>query len=257
MTKNALIKTPTTLVTFVLDETGSMGSIKDDTIGGFNEYIDNLKKDQGNYVFSMVKFDSSKIEKVYVGEPLKNVVHLTSDTYRPGAMTPLVDAFVKSIHATEGVLTKRDDKPNVLFIVQTDGHENCSTEYTTDDLRELVKAKTAEGWVFMYLGAGIDAYEAARDYGIAAVHTASYDRGATKQAFASTARATTAYAHTGATMDAAFTSAEKESMGDKYDPSKTLGGNVPLSQTNSDTLKKVTSPTPQKPRKQAVDDFSF
>ena len=79
-------------VSFLLDETGSMQSIKDDTIGGFNAYLEELQKGDGETVFSLVSFNSSETTKRYVAEPVKDVKPLTDGDYRPQAMTPLIDA---------------------------------------------------------------------------------------------------------------------------------------------------------------------
>ncbi len=59
-----------TLVTFLLDRTGSMESIKDDTIGGFNAYLSALKADGAGIEFSLLQFDSMSIDKVCVNIPV-------------------------------------------------------------------------------------------------------------------------------------------------------------------------------------------
>ncbi|HMA55888.1 MAG TPA: hypothetical protein VKP52_04050, partial [Pseudolabrys sp.] len=76
-----------TLVTFLLDETGSMSSIKDDTIGGFNEYLKTLKQSASPIDFTLIKFDSNAIRKVCVAKPIAEVAELNNDTYKPGAST--------------------------------------------------------------------------------------------------------------------------------------------------------------------------
>src|SRR5947199_10646592 len=74
-----------TLVTFLLDETGSMESIKDDTIGGFNSYLSTLKSSATPIDFTLIKFDSRHIEKVCVAVPVGEVKELDTTTYSPGA----------------------------------------------------------------------------------------------------------------------------------------------------------------------------
>ncbi len=83
-------------VSFLLDETDSMQSIKDDTIGGFNAYLRQLQKGDVETVFSLVSFNSSETRKRYVAEPVTDVGPLTDSDYQPQAMTPLIDASVKS-----------------------------------------------------------------------------------------------------------------------------------------------------------------
>ncbi len=156
-----MTKASNTFVTLILDETGSMETIRDDTIGGYNTYIDTLKREAKNgtdFSFSLVKFDSRAITTVHVGEDIENVPHLTRATYVPGAATPLIDACVKGIHATAEVAKKGCP---VVFVIQTDGYENASTEYTFKELAKLVRKKEKKGWHFVFLGAGIDAYETA------------------------------------------------------------------------------------------------
>ena len=65
-----MTKSSKTFVTLILDETGSMEAIRDDTIGGYNTYIDTLKdeaaKNGTDFSFSLVKFDSRAITQVHV-----------------------------------------------------------------------------------------------------------------------------------------------------------------------------------------------
>lgn len=235
----------TTLVTFVLDETGSMQSIKDDTIGGFNSYLDSLRDEtHGKVEFTLVKFDSNKIEKVYVGAPIASVEPLNGHTYRPGAATPLIDACYKSIKATEEAVAKREDSPSVLCVLQTDGQENASTEYSFKDLAGLIKEKENAGWVFVFLGAGIDAYDIGVDkLGLSVSNTMSYGRENSRAAFAAMASNTTAYRSTGMAASMAFSTGQKSAAGDAY-VSKQADGR-PKADASA------------RPTRKAVDDLTF
>ncbi len=94
-----------TLVTFLLDRTGSMEAIRDDTIGGFNAYLDGLKGNgSADIDFTLVQFDSVSIDKIHVAVPVAAIPKLTRDTYQPRASTPLIDAAVKTINAVEASL---------------------------------------------------------------------------------------------------------------------------------------------------------
>ena len=212
-------KKKTTVVSFLLDETGSMQSIKDDTIGGFNSYLDTLAQDGNKYEFSLVKFDSNRHEKVCVGVPISEAPRLDDQSYRPGAGTPLIDAAVKLINATAELVKKR--KVNVLVVIQTDGYENASREYTSGDLLQLVKEKTAAGWTFVYIGAGIDAFGQAKEYGFAAAQTMSYGRGKSRETFISMASNTSALAASGNSKSMNFTGAQRASSGDIHHGSHT------------------------------------
>ena len=183
-------KNNTKYVSFLLDETGSMQEIKRDTMGGFNEYVETLKKDGGDIAFSLMSFNSNETKSRYVAEPIKKVASLTDDNYRPAAMTPLIDASVKIIKATAKAVKKRRDEPLVLVVIQTDGYENVSQKYTAADLATLVKEKTEAGWQFVFLGAGFDAFDAARNAGfrIDRHKTVQYDRNHSADVFRETAK---------------------------------------------------------------------
>lgn len=243
-----------TLVSFLLDRTGSMASIKADTIGGFNAYVGTLQKDgKGLIDFTFLQFDSVSIDKVHVGVPVKDVALLTDETYQPRAWTPLIDAAYKTIKATEEALTKRDDKPKVVVAIQTDGDENASTEHTWDELNALIKEKTAAGWEFVFMGAGLDAYKQARRMGIATANTMSYDMAKSGSAFRSLASNNVLYA-AGASATMAYDSAQKMDAGDVFDPSASAGA------WKIDPLMgpaQGAGPAPAKPRKKVVDDFTL
>jgi hypothetical protein len=183
-------KNSTKYVSFLLDETGSMQQIKRDTMGGFNEYVETLKKDGGNIAFSLMSFNSNETKSRYVAEPIEKIASLTDDNYRPAAMTPLIDASVKIIKTTAKAVKKRSDEPLVLVVIQTDGYENVSEKYTAADLAKLVKEKTKAGWQFVFLGAGLDAFDAARSAGfrIDRDKMVQYDRDHSAAVFRETAR---------------------------------------------------------------------
>jgi hypothetical protein len=214
-------------VAFVLDETGSMQSIKDDTIGGFNEYLKTLKGGEQETVFTLVKFDSNKTEQVCVAKPIADVSELNQDTYVPGAATPLIDACMKSILATETAVEGRG--ANVAIVVLTDGYENASREYTSAQLQDKVKEKTAAGWLFTFLGADMDAFSQAGQYGFASANTVSFGKENTMRAFGVAARATMSYGTTGSSASAVYTTAERKSVGEEEVLNKEKGSSTPPS----------------------------
>ena len=150
----------TTNVAFLLDNTGSMHSIKDDVIGGFNGFLENQKTGKNKISFSMATFNSGEYKSLYKNVDIGKVKKLTEKSYQPGNMTPLLDSMAKLI----GEVDKR--KKEVLFVVYTDGYENDSREMTNKNLKKIVKAKEKLGWEFLFLGADIDAFGAAGMMGI-------------------------------------------------------------------------------------------
>jgi hypothetical protein len=174
-----------TFVSFLLDETGSMGSIREETVAGLNDYVASLRESDAEILFSLVSFNSNRTRRRYVAEPIAGVEPLRLDEYCPDAMTPLIDAAVKIIRATEEAVVARGDDPRVVIVMQTDGEENVSVEFDNRDLAALIKEKTEAGWEFVFLGAGMDAFGAARRAGIeiAQSRVASYGRGRSREIF--------------------------------------------------------------------------
>jgi len=166
----------TTYITFVLDETGSMQSMCEEAISGFNKYIDTLSDEiKGRTNFSLLLFDSAHKTWVVNGESVKNVKHLNEDTYRPGAATPLWDAVAEAIDATKERI-KRTKNPDVILTVLTDGEENASEKHTAEEVRSLI-GDLDDDWAFNFIGVGVDAWHA-QSMGIAAGATMSFRPGA-------------------------------------------------------------------------------
>lgn len=182
-----------TIVSFVLDETGSMQSVKPQTIGGFNEYVRTLKNKGGSVYFTLTKFNASKTEIVHSNTPAHLINELTDYTYQPNHGTPLYDAIGRTIAALDRDLANRKDNPAVLVVIMTDGEENSSVEYSLQKVNELIKAREAKGWDFVYLGANHDAWKAAQSMGMAFGNTATYDASNTKSVLCAAASATSRY----------------------------------------------------------------
>jgi hypothetical protein len=182
-----------TLVIFLLDETGSMESYKEATINGFNEYLQSLKKDGKDTLFTLTRFNSDKIETPYSAVPISEVEELTDETYRPDAMTPLYDAIAKTVRKTEEALKGKRSKPKILFVIQTDGLENASREHDRRAIFQMIEAKKAEKWMFVYLGADQDAWDVGTSIGIPGSNTMNYTGAKTREAFAVAAAASVSY----------------------------------------------------------------
>ncbi len=231
-----------TLVSFLLDRSGSMASIKDDTIGGFNTYLDTLDKEAGDLVeFTLLQFDSDGVDKLCVGVPLKNVVRLNRDNFIPRASTPLIDAAMKTIRATEELAAKRaHEHPRVVVAIMTDGQENCSSQYTRQTLVETIREKTKAGWQFLYMGANIDAYGAAASYGISRGSTVSYNSQNSQSVFRATAHNVGRFS-AGASASVGYTAKQKMAAGDTIGLThKPVGAAHPLSGTTTTIVDDIT-----------------
>lgn len=221
MPKKAKAAADKTLVTFLLDRSGSMMSIRDATIEAFNAYVDSLRDAPIDFTF--LQFDSVSVDRVCVGIPVANAPKLDTHNFQPRASTPLIDACVKTIRAVDEALAAVKGKRKVVVCFQTDGEENCSTEHTWAELNLLIKEKTLAGWQFNFMGAGIDAYQQARQMGLSAGQTMSYnptDLQATRSAFVASAAATQRFG-SGMAASTNYLSTEKQAAGDKYDPALT------------------------------------
>jgi hypothetical protein len=187
-----------TKIVFVLDETGSMLSAYDQTITGFNEYVETLKKGAtGKVTMTLVKFNANKGDRaVFVDKGIKDVPQLSKDNYKPDACTPLYDAIGRTINSTTAVLKGEKAKFKVLFIVMTDGEENASQEFDRFKIFELIKEKEKTGkWSFVYLGANQDSWKATQGLGFHAANVANYNQAQTQAAFRGIAGSTLSYAN--------------------------------------------------------------
>lgn len=229
---------PKTHVTFLLDRSGSMAQILDDTIGGFNTYLDAIR-DTPDLFFTLTTFDSNSADRLCERVPVKEAPRLTKDNFVPRGGTPLVDAFcdvIKRASGDGGSVFKptvdgdkfkniadeifTDAKEQVVVTVLTDGEENQSTRYSSNDLAAMIKEKTEAGWQFNYLGASIDAYKMAAKFGISGVNTMSFnsmDVAASEANYRSLGSRTVLYA-SGAMSNMNISEKDKKKAGDKFAP---------------------------------------
>jgi len=212
---------PRTLVTFLLDRSGSMGSCRDSTIEAFNGYVDGMR-DTPTIDFTLVLFDSHlgvmDLNKVCVGVEIGLAPWLSPENYVPRGSTPLIDATYTVITAVEKSLLDKPAGTKVVVCIQTDGFENCSKDHSWDELSTLIKAKQEQGWQFNFMGAGIDAYRQGARMGIAPQSTVSYDhlsKEATTSIYASSARNTQSFA-AGLSSSTEFSMGQRMAAGDKY-----------------------------------------
>jgi len=202
-TTEAKTENKPTLVAFLLDRSGSMQKCKDETIKGFNSYIEQLRaKDKGTMRFTLTQFDSEAVDLIHDAVPLKDVRKLTDETYTPRSFTPLYDAIGRTIRATEA---KTTGEYKVLFVTLTDGQENASTEWNSDSIKVLIKSKEDKAhWTFAYIGVGIQGWAAtstiaAGTSGASNVLRSSHQN--TGKAYARFAGATVAYACSTGNLD--------------------------------------------------------
>jgi uncharacterized protein YegL len=198
-----------TIVNFILDKSGSMETCKDETIIGFNKYVQTLKKKakKGTMQFSLTLFDTV-ITKPYIAVDISKVKPLNVETYNPNGWTALYDAAVDTIEAVSAKVDKMKEKTAVLTVIMTDGMENSSTKHNQDCLKDLVSKLKKEGnWTFVFLGANQDSWATGNLIGVDAGNVANFDTVNIKRAFVNLAGNTANYAasmmsvaNTGSTM---------------------------------------------------------
>jgi Mg-chelatase subunit ChlD len=175
------MKTDYTHIAVILDRTGSMESIRDDTIGGFNAFLTEQKQQPGKATLTLVQFDSQDpYEVIHQVKTIKEVSELTKETYVPRASTPLLDAIGRGINDLEKCLAdmKEDSRPSkVVFVVITDGQENASREFRRDQILKMITEKEKQNsWQFVFLSADLDAINDAMDHGFQAKAAMAFDQ---------------------------------------------------------------------------------
>ena len=158
-----------TEMVFILDKSGSMAGLEADTIGGFNAMIERQKQADGEALVSTVLF-STQSTVIHDRVDLRKIEPLTKHQYFVGGCTALIDAIGGAIHHIGNVhkYAREEDRPeHTVFVITTDGMENASRAYTSDEVKVMVqRQKEKYGWEFLFLGANIDAVETAAHYGI-------------------------------------------------------------------------------------------
>ena len=167
-----------TEIVAILDRSGSMLSLTKDTIGGFNSFLAEQKKNSGKAKLTLVQFDD-KYQIDYDGVDIQSVNDLNEETYRPRGNTALLDAVGKTIITVGERLAKlkEEERPGqVIFLIITDGEENSSKEFTVRaKIADMVKHQTEKyNWTFVFLGGGDAAFNQGVSLGFSANNTHNY-----------------------------------------------------------------------------------
>lgn len=158
------MKNKTTLYHFIVDQSGSMAGIENQTIAGFNTQlntIQSLKSElpEQQFLCSLTFFNHDVIDLIQVGK-VESIHPLSHHTYRPNGTTALLDAIGKSIYGIKSRFGKEllQDEISIVLVIITDGHENASRLYSYHDIAHMIKELDETGkWTFSFLGADFDA----------------------------------------------------------------------------------------------------
>ncbi len=189
------MKSDYTHLSVILDRTGSMDSIRDDTIGGFNAFLEAQKALPGTATLTLVQFDSQDpYEVIHDFRPLWEVPALRRSTFVPRAATPLLDALGRGINDLDQRLGQlcEDAKPaRVVLVVITDGEENASREFSRAQIQQMINHKQEHsGWQILFLSADLGAIQEALDRGVCESRVLAFDKNAegVREAWASSSR---------------------------------------------------------------------
>ncbi|MFC4949502.1 vWA domain-containing protein [Pseudonocardia sp. GCM10023141] len=163
-----------TLIAALLDRSGSMQSIRTDTEGGFDAFVEAQRAEPGEVLVTLAQFDD-RYDAVYSERPVADVPALQLE---PRGTTALLDAIGRLVTDVGAELAARPEpeRPSkVIVMVMTDGHENASTEWTPAAIRALItQQEQTYGWEFLFLGANIDAVTVGQHLGFDAARSLTY-----------------------------------------------------------------------------------
>jgi hypothetical protein len=199
---------PVTHVLMVIDMSGSMDHLASDVRGGFNAYLDTLRRDSdemGNVYRVTVTLFHNDIVSHAIDRPLDQVDRLDEDNYTPGLMTALYDAIGRTLGGFKAKHGDLAEGERAVLVIQTDGLENSSREFSKAAIRKSIEDREATGqWTCIYMGAGPTAWAVGDSLGMGKFSLgATQSRFGTQSVYSGLGTATAAYA-SGATGGETF-----------------------------------------------------
>ena len=191
------MKNDVTELVFILDNSGSMEHLTDDTIGGFNSVLKEQAEKEGEVLVTTILF-SNDSRMIHDRLPIKEVPVLSRSDYRASGCTALMDAVGDAIRHIVNIhrYARPEDVPEkTLFVITTDGMENASHRYSSEQVKRMVKHEEEQyGWEFIFLAANIDAVETAERLGVGRKYAVDYlcDRRGTAAMYATVNNAVSA-----------------------------------------------------------------
>lgn len=197
---------PSTELVFILDKSGSMSGLEQDTLGGFNSMLEKQQQIDEPCRITTLLFDHS-VQIVHDRVDIQQIEPMTAEQYQAGGYTALLDALGMAINRISGISgisgiqentpqAQRTDK--VMLVIITDGEENSSREYQLAQIRSMIEQQQQHfNWEFIFLGANIDAIATAESFGINAENASNYiaDSAGTELNFAVLQQAVSHFRH--------------------------------------------------------------
>ena len=167
-----------TELVFILDKSGSMAGMEKDVIGGFNSMIEKQKSQEGEVLVSTVLFSNAS-RVIHDRKSIEEIAPLTENDYVAFGSTALLDAIggaIKHIANIHKYAREEDVPERTMFIITTDGKENCSREFSSNKVKNMIlRQEEKYGWEFLFLASNIDAVETAECMGIRSDRAVNYD----------------------------------------------------------------------------------
>jgi hypothetical protein len=172
-----------TIYHFVVDQSGSMAGLENQTIEGFNTQLKTIKKlkeefPQNDYIVSVTYFENEVFDVIRFGK-VEDIPLLNKENYNPGSSTSLLDAIGQTIYSIEEKFGNEinEDKATVVLVILTDGYENSSRKYTYEQIaKDIDRLNETNKWIFTFLGAGINAQSVTNRINIRSKNVASFER---------------------------------------------------------------------------------
>lgn len=163
-----------TEIIVIADRSGSMGAVKDETIQGFNAFLEEQQKSRiGRCLLTYCQF-SHDYEIVHEALPIEEMRPLDHTTFRPLGSTALFDAVCHTIDLVGARLarTPEEQRPgSVVVVIMTDGDENSSTKFTMQGVKDRITHQAdVYKWAFIFLGQNIDAFRVGKQIGLSKAH---------------------------------------------------------------------------------------
>ena len=144
----------------IVDESGSMTSLRNVTLSGINETLNTIREaqkehnDVQKHYISLVTFDdrgesTPAIRTIIDAQPAESVGEFTK--YNPTGCTPLYDAIGDSLTKLHNRIYN-DENATAVVTILTDGLENSSQQWDADQVRRLIDKLKEDGWTFSYMG---------------------------------------------------------------------------------------------------------
>ena len=171
----------------IVDESGSMASIAEQTKAGYTEVLQTIQQVQRKspdvkQMLSLISFNTDGIHWIFDLMPIDQVMETQSFHYEPDGGTPLWDAIGTAVNRLQGQIRTAEMKKQAVFVsVLSDGYENSSEKYTAKMIKDLIEGLSAESWNFTYIGTDHDVTEVADSIGISKGNRACFERSELKQ----------------------------------------------------------------------------